>query len=101
MRARLQWLTGALLGEDWAGGWFHRDRSDVSSLALEIARHTGNRPPCSNARYEYINLTISVIPDFRAGGLFMYGGIGRVLEFLQQDVMLRVGSNNFLGLGYC
>jgi len=56
-------------------------------------------PPVPDPGDENIDLAVGVVPDFRAGSLFVDGGVGGILELLQQNVVLRIGGGDFFGLG--
>ena len=45
-----------------------------------------------------VDLAIGVAPNLLCGGLAVDFGVGRVLELLRDEMLLRVGGRNFLGL---
>src|SRR5450759_1238922 len=99
VRAGFEWFTGALLSEDGTSRGFHGYRDDGFAFGqLDVARYAGDGAAGADPRYEYIDLAVSIVPDFWSGGLFVDGGIGRVLELLQQHVF-GIGGRDLLGLG--
>ena len=52
-------------------------------MPFQGARHTANRAACTYSRYKYVHLSVRIRPDFLARSKFVYPGVGRVLELLQ------------------
>ena len=89
VRAGLERLAGALLGQDRARGGLHRHRKDRLALGvLDVARDAGDRAAGADAGDENVDRAVGVVPDLRTGGLFVDRRIGRVLELLQQHVTI-------------
>ena len=65
---------------------------------LDIARNSGNGATGADARHQYIDPAIGVIPDFRAGGLFVNRRVGRVFKLLGHKIIERIAGQNFGGL---
>ena len=69
----------------------HSHRCDRLAFGvLDIARYPGDGAPSAHTGHQNINLAVGGVPDFRPGGLFMNGRVGRVLELLQHQVGFRI-----------
>ena len=92
-------FAGTPLGEYRAGVRLNRNRGDGFAPGMfEVARYAGNRSAGTNTRHKNIDFAVGIVPDFRAGSLFMDSRVGRVFELLQQDIFW-VGNGDLLGLG--
>src|SRR5208337_2846510 len=77
VRTGLQRLAGALLGEHGARGRLDRDRLDRLALGpLDEARDAGDGAAGADAGDEDVDRALGVVPDLRAGGLFVDRGVG-------------------------
>src|SRR5208282_3355619 len=100
VRPRLQRLAAALLRDDGTGGRLDRDRDDRLAFGpFDVARDSGDGAAGADAGHEDVDGAVGVIPYFRAGGRFVDGRIGGILELLEQDVAIRRRRRDFLGLG--
>ena len=56
-------------------------------------------PPVPTPETSTSIAAVGVVPDLRPGGLLVDRRIGRILELLRQELALRVGGGDLLGLG--
>ena len=84
-------ITGAFLGLHGHGEKF------LALGLLPKPGDAGDGAAGADAGDQDIHLAVGVIPDFRAGGLFVDGRIGRVFELLRQEVVFRIGGGDFFG----
>ncbi|MNN30090.1 hypothetical protein D3C81_1437270 [compost metagenome] len=99
MRAGLELFTGQGLADQRRGHRLHRHRQDRLALGLlDVARHASDGTAGAHARHQHIDRAVGVVPDFRAGGLFMDRRVGRVLELAWLEVLGWVGVDDFVGL---
>jgi hypothetical protein len=61
---------------------------------LDVAAHAGDGAAGAHAGHEDVDGTAGVFPDLGAGGGFVDGRVGRVLELLQQHVLGVAGGNS-------
>lgn len=96
MRAGLELLAGEFLGDDrtFLGFHGHREKFLVFGL-LPKPGNAGDGAAGTDTGDQDIHLALRVMPDFRAGSLFVNGRVGRVFELLRQEVALRLGRDNF------
>src|SRR5690606_36100241 len=66
---------------------------------FNITGDAGQGAAGTNAGNKDIHFTIGIVPDFRAGGVFVNLRVSGILELLRQEVVVRVGGENFLSLG--
>ncbi|MCY1422901.1 hypothetical protein D9M71_386000 [compost metagenome] len=99
MRAGLHFFAGQGLADDRGRNRLHRHGEDrLATSLLDVAGHAGEGAAGSHAGHQHIHGAIGVVPDFRAGGLFVDRRVGRVLELLQQQVLPGVGGHQLVGL---
>ena len=71
-----------------AVGWFNGNGFDrLASLVLDVAGDAGDRAAGADAGHEDINGAVAVVPDFRAGGLFVDLGVGGLSNWLGHEVL--------------
>lgn len=64
------------LGQDRAVSRFDGDQDDgVADNVFQIARDSGDRAPGADARDQDIDHAAGILPDFRACGAFVDGGV--------------------------
>ena len=88
------------LGDDRRIGWLDGDGGNVLAPgALDVTGDAGQRAARADTGHENVDFAVGVVPDLRAGGVFMNARVGRVLELLRQEVVVRIGGKDFFRLG--
>jgi hypothetical protein len=96
VRAGLQFLAGQLLRDDRAFARLHGHGQDLLALhVLDVARDAGDGAARADAGDEHVDRAVGVVPDFRAGGLFVNRRVGWILELLGQEIFRRLGRGDF------
>ena len=86
-------FAGARLRDDRRVGRLDRDGDNLlAARALDVSRYAGQGAAGADAADEDVDLAVGVVPDFRPGGLLVDRRIGRIVELLHQQILLRIGG---------
>ncbi len=69
-----------MLADDRAGRWLHGHVQNPGLLSFEKGPGTAEGAAGAHSGYQGVDPTFGVGPYFRAGGFFMDGRVGRILE---------------------
>lgn len=100
MRSRLDFVSGQHLGDDKGVGRLHRDGKHILTLCIfQITANAGYSAPGTDHGDKNVYIAVSVLADFRVGGLLMNGRISRIADLLEHQEALEIGRDNFFLLG--
>src|SRR5207248_5254748 len=75
--------TGLPSGEHRTIFRFDRDHAETWLFRLDVLGHSSDRPACADAGDQEVHFAFSIVRYFRAGGLEVDLGIGRIGELLR------------------
>ena len=90
--------TGHALAQHGGAGRLHGHHLHVGVLLFQVFANAGHGAAGAHTGNENIHLAIGILPDFRAGGCLVNGGIGGVYK-LAGDEATRDFLCQFIGLG--
>ena len=90
--------AGLAAGEHRAVRRLHGDGLELGLARLDVAGDAGDGAAGADAGDEDVDLAVGVFPDFRAGGAEVNGGVGGVVELLEDLAVGRL-RQDLLGLG--